>query len=260
MNTKHFARKRFGQHFLHDKNVLHNIVKAIHPLKDQALVEIGPGLGALTETVLPETNHLYLIEIDRDLAQKIKEAYPANSITLYEKDALEFDFATILEKVQKPLRIFGNLPYNISTPLLFHLLKYAENIEDMHFMLQKEVVERMAAAPSTSDYGRLSVMVQYACEVQALFDVPPGAFSPPPKVMSSVVRLLPYHGNQPHTQALDFEKFSLIVKTAFQSRRKTLRNGLSTILTDDDFQKANIDSKRRPETLSIEEFVRLSNL
>jgi 16S rRNA (adenine1518-N6/adenine1519-N6)-dimethyltransferase len=260
MNNKHIPRKRFGQHFLHDKNVLHNIVEAIHPLMDQPLVEIGPGLGALTETVLPATNHLYLIEIDRDLAQRIRETYSSSRITLYEEDALKFDFAQILNQVKKPLRIFGNLPYNISTPLLFHLLKYAEQIEDMHFMLQKEVVDRMVAEPGTADYGRLSVMVQYACQAQNLFDVPPGAFSPPPKVMSSVVRLLPYHGNQPHTQALDFEKFSLIVKTAFQSRRKTLRNGLLTILSDEDFQKANIDSKRRPETLSVEEFVRLSNL
>ncbi len=259
MSEHHFPRKRFGQHFLHDTAVLNNIAHALHPAPEETIVEIGPGLGALTNVVLPLVDHLYLIEIDRDLAQKMVEMHK-EKITLYQQDALQFDFQTLFAKENKPLRIFGNLPYNISTPLLFHLLRYSHCIRDMLFMLQKEVVDRMVAAPSSPAYGRLSVMIQYACQTTALFDVPPSAFSPPPKVISSIIRLIPYQGNAPHPLATHYENFALVVRTAFQHRRKTLRNTLRELISPDMFAQTNIDAQRRPETLTVTEFVTLSNL
>jgi len=250
----HRPRKRFGQHFLHDSYVIDQIVKAISPKLHEHLVEIGPGQGALTFPVLKIAGHLDVIEIDRDLAQKLR--VHQDQLTIYEQDALDFDFSTLI-KMSEKLRVFGNLPYNISTPLIFHLLDFAPNISDMHFMLQKEVVDRMAAAADSEDYGRLSVMVQYHCRVESLFDVFPESFDPPPKVDSSIVRLIP-HDQLPYL-ANNYLHFSAIVKQAFSQRRKTLRNSLRRLLNADDWTALKIDPQLRPEQLTVEEFVKLSN-
>ncbi|MCL7791664.1 16S rRNA (adenine(1518)-N(6)/adenine(1519)-N(6))-dimethyltransferase RsmA, partial [Pasteurella multocida] len=207
MNSKkhlgHTARKRFGQNFLHDNNVIHGIVSAIYPQKDQFLVEIGPGLGALTEPVGELVDHLTVVELDRDLAERLRHhPFLHHKITVIETDAMQFDFgqlyrdANLAEKKQK-MRVFGNLPYNISTPLMFHLFKYHDCIQDMHFMLQKEVVKRLCAGPNSKAYGRLTIMAQYFCQVMPVLEVPPTAFKPAPKVDSAVVRLVP-HKVLPH--------------------------------------------------------------
>ena len=257
---KHIARKRFGQHFLIDPQVIGDIVRAIAPRREERLVEIGPGLGALTELLLPRLNHLHVIEIDRDIVARLQQRFdtaPGGPLTIHTGDALTFDFSVLARGEAGVLRIVGNLPYNISTPLLFHLATYAESIRDMHFMLQKEVVARMAAAPDTPDYGRLSVMLQYRFFVDPLFDVPPEAFAPAPKVDSTVVRLIP----RPTADltALNAEKLAEIVAAAFSQRRKMLRNTLSAYFSEADWARLKIAPMARAEMLSVDEYVHLAN-
>jgi 16S rRNA (adenine1518-N6/adenine1519-N6)-dimethyltransferase len=254
---QHQPRKRFGQNFLHDNHIIEKIVKVINPQAADHLVEIGPGLGALTQHLAQTNAQLDLIEIDRDLLAGLTNfaaQYP--NLKLHQADALKFDFQQ-LAKTKEHLRIVGNLPYNISTPLLFHLIKHIEMIKDMHFMLQKEVVERLAAQAGESAYGRLSVMVQYYCKVSYLFTVKPGAFYPAPKVDSAIVRLIP-HSTLPYV-AKNFDFFSQIVAQAFNQRRKTLHNSLKNLLTTEQIQASGIDPKVRPEQLGVAEFVELSN-
>lgn len=250
---EHRARKRFGQNFLTDPNTVRRIVDAIKPASDDNMVEIGPGLGAMTEPLLQRLDHLHVVEIDRDLIAKLHKRFDPQQLTVHEGDALAFDFSTL----PAPLRVVGNLPYNISTPLLFHLAAYADRIRDMVFMLQKEVVMRMVAEPATADYGRLSVMLQYRFRVGRLFDVPPGAFTPAPKVMSSIVRLvpLPPEALAAHDEAL-LEK---IVAAAFGQRRKTLRNTLRDFMNEADFDALGMDAGLRGERLTVADFVRIAN-
>ena len=239
-------RKRFGQHFLHDPAVLQRIVEAIAPARGDAIVEIGPGEGALTRPLLARVDRLSAIEIDRDLGAKLRAEFSSAELSLVEADALEVDFSLF----PSGMRIVGNLPYNISTPLLFHLARYAERVRDMHFMLQREVVERMVAKPSTPDYGRLSVMLQVRFAMKKLFNVSPGAFRPPPKVESAVVLLLPL----PDVSIP--ENFPDIVRKAFSARRKTLRNALG--LSPADFDELKLDPKLRPENLSPADYRRIA--
>ena len=250
----HQARKRFGQNFLIDGNIIRKIVSAIAPKPGQTLVEIGPGLGALTDPLLEEAGHLHVVEIDRDLIARLRERYSPAQLTIAEGDALKFDFGSL----PGPLRVVGNLPYNISTPLLFHLADFAEQVTDMTFMLQKEVVQRMVAAPDTADFGRLSVMLQYRFNMAKLFDVPPGAFRPAPKVTSAIVWLQP----KPREACLcrDDELFAKIVTAAFGQRRKTLRNTLRDWVSQAQFDAAGIDPGVRGETLSVDDYVRLVNI
>lgn len=255
----HQARKRFGQNFLHDQAVIARILRAIHPRPGETLVEIGPGLGALTESLLRGTGgQLHVVELDRDLIPVLRTKffnYP--ELRIHEADALRFDFASLKEE-GKPLRIVGNLPYNISTPLIFHLLGNASLIKDMHFMLQKEVVQRMAAVPGDPDYGRLGIMVQYHCRVTHLFDVGPGAFRPAPKVDSAIVRLEPHEALP--WPAQDAGLLERVVREAFNMRRKTLRNALSNLVDDDTWQASGLNPALRPEQLSLAEYVSLSNV
>ncbi len=246
-------RKRFGQNFLTDNQVIQSLVQAIHPQTGDQLVEIGPGLGALTFALLPHVPHLTVVELDRDLAKALCEKKEAK-LTVHACDALQFDFARIAP-AQK-IRVVGNLPYNVSTPLLFHLLSFAEHIQDMHFMLQKEVVDRLVAAPGSQDYGRLSVMIQYACQAKSLLTISPTAFYPVPKVQSAFVRLTPYTTLPYPAQDLSF--FSQVVKQAFSQRRKTLRNSLRGLCSLEDFKAADIDPTSRAEQLSVAAFVKLS--
>lgn len=253
----HVPRKRFGQHFLHDKHVIQRLVTVIAPDPKQHLVEIGPGLGALTLPILKVAGTLDVVELDRDVIPQLQtRCENQGKLIIHQADALKFDFAELI-KDSRPLRLIGNLPYNISTPLIFHLLEYAPNITDMHFMLQKEVVDRMVAKVGDEAYGRLSIMVQYHCETISLFDVPPTAFHPPPKVNSSIVRLIPYK-TLPHP-AKDYEHFAYLVKQAFNQRRKTLRNSLKLCVSDDEWMRIDINSTLRPEQLSLADYVRLSN-
>jgi 16S rRNA (adenine1518-N6/adenine1519-N6)-dimethyltransferase len=252
----HKPRKRFGQNFLTDPNIIRRIVSAIAPKKGQRLLEIGPGQGAITRYLLQYEADLTAVELDRDLAAILRNMFAAETqFHLVEGDALALDIAAIASP-DKPVRIVGNLPYNISTPLLFHLLKTQSCIVDMHFMLQKEVVDRLAAAPGSKDYGRLTVMVQYHCDVVPVFDVPPGAFYPPPKVMSAIVRLQP---RPPKTMADNLETLSQVVNAAFQQRRKTLRNTLKLLMPESVIVAAGIDPSARAETLSVSQFVGLAN-
>jgi 16S rRNA (adenine1518-N6/adenine1519-N6)-dimethyltransferase len=241
-------RKRFGQHFLHDPGVLKRIVEAIGPSAGDAIVEIGPGEGALTRPLLERVGHLTAIEIDRDLGARLSQEFPPHRLSVVSADVLEFDFSTL----PSGLRIVGNLPYNISTPILFHLAKYAGRVRDMHFMLQLEVVRRMVAKHSTPDYGRLTVMLQTRFRMQKLFNVAPGAFRPPPKVESAVVRLIPVAEAPDWDQAL-LEK---IVREAFSARRKTLRNALP--LAQADYEALGLDPKLRPENLSPADYLRIA--
>ena len=251
-------RKRFGQHFLRDKSVIQKIVSAIAASPGDHLVEIGPGQGALTQVLLRASGcKLDVIEIDRDLVAPLRVLAVCHpELTVHQADALTFDFAC-LAGGGLPLRLAGNLPYNISTPLIFHLLTFAGSIQDMHFMLQKEVVDRLAAMPCTKDYGRLSVMVQYHCRVDALFDVAPEAFDPPPRVDSGVVCLVPFQ--QKPFVADSFRHFSELVKTAFSQRRKTLRNSLRNMMDVSGSVDYPLDMQLRPEQVSVAEFVELSN-
>lgn len=250
---KHIPRKRFGQNFLVDRSVIARIVDAIDPKPTDNLVEIGPGLGALTMPLLERVTRLQVVELDRDLAAGLRASYPPERLIVCEGDALRFDFSALAA----PLRIVGNLPYNISTPLLFHMVTYAERFADLHFMLQREVVERMVAAPSTPEYGRLSVMLQYRFRMQNLLSVPSSAFRPVPKVASAVVRLLPLL--LPDVAARDESLFAMTVTRAFSHRRKTLRNALLGLATEADLHAVGVDPGLRAENLSVAEFVAISN-
>lgn len=249
---KHTARKRFGQNFLHDQQVINRIISRFHPENGQFIVEIGPGLGALTWPLLEQVDSLHAIELDRDLVARL-ESDPRTSghLHIHQLDALKFDFSTLVSPPDK-LRIIGNLPYNISTPLLFHLLEFAPLVEDMMFMLQKEVVQRITAGPGGKNYGRLSVMLQSQCRVEKILDVKPGSFSPPPKVDSAVVQLTPY--TLPVVDIPDRESFARIVKATFAQRRKTLRNNLKGLLNESEITAAGVDPSARAETLSLEDF------
>ncbi|TXI74818.1 MAG: 16S rRNA (adenine(1518)-N(6)/adenine(1519)-N(6))-dimethyltransferase RsmA [Dechloromonas sp.] len=251
--TSHVARKRFGQNFLVDRGIVDAIVGAVRPQAGDQVVEIGPGLGALTEPLLAQVDHLHVVEIDRDLIARLKKKHPPERLSVHEGDALAFDFATIGER----LKIVGNLPYNISTPLLFHLADYANCVVDMHFMLQKEVVERMVAEPGDADFGRLSVMLQYRFWMEWLIDVPPESFDPPPKVDSAVVRLIPKPASE--LQARNPDKLASVVLAAFAQRRKMLRNTLKGILDDAGFVALGINPTLRPEDVPVEDYVRIAN-
>ena len=252
--ARHRARKRFGQHFLTDPGVIDAIIRAISPHSDDVIVEIGPGQGAITEPLARSGCRLHLVELDRDLVTGLRSRYgDRDNVTVHEADALDFDFATLGDR----LRVVGNLPYNISTPLLFHLLQYREQILDMHFMLQKEVVERMAAAPGSKAYGRLGIMLGCHLSIEPLFDVLPASFDPPPEVVSAVVRLDPL---PPGTIDIrDEVHLSTLVATAFMQRRKTLRNALRNEADAADFEVAGIDPGLRPERIAIHQYIALSN-
>jgi 16S rRNA (adenine1518-N6/adenine1519-N6)-dimethyltransferase len=246
----HRPRKRFGQHFLHDAGVVARLIAAIAPGPDDCLVEIGPGEGALSGPLLERVRRLEVIEIDRDLAARLRDAYAEDRLVVHEADALSFDFAQLRGK----LRIVGNLPYNISTPLLFYLARFVDRVRDMHFMLQREVVDRMVARPSTSDFGRLSVMLQTRFRLEKLFRVPAGAFRPPPKVESAVVRLTPLERGA--RAAVDDAALSRLVARAFSARRKKLRNALP--LDAAGFAALALDPNLRPENLTPEDYVRVA--
>jgi 16S rRNA (adenine1518-N6/adenine1519-N6)-dimethyltransferase len=250
---RHIARKRFGQNFLVDRNYIDRIVAAIDPKPGDNLVEIGPGLGALTRPLLERVGRLTVIEIDRDLAARLASGFDAQRLVLHNTDALNFDFASL----GRDLRIVGNLPYNISSPLLFHLAQYESILRDTTVMLQKEVVQRMVAAPSTPEYGRLSVMLQVRFSIERLFVLPPGAFRPAPKVESAVARLVPLREARPFIA--DEALFARVVAAAFGQRRKTLRNALKTLASEDQIERAGIAPGARGETLPVVDFVRLAN-
>ncbi|KXI28588.1 16S rRNA (adenine(1518)-N(6)/adenine(1519)-N(6))-dimethyltransferase RsmA [Paraglaciecola hydrolytica] len=253
----HTARKRFGQNFLHDMFVIDQIVSAIHPQNGEHLVEIGPGLGALTEPVCEQIEALTVVELDRDLAARLRtHPFMASKLTIIETDALKFDFSSLL-KADIPLRIFGNLPYNISTPLMFHLFSFATQVKDMHFMLQKEVVNRLAAVPGNKNYGRLSVMAQYHCQVIPVLHVPPEAFNPPPKVDSAVVRLIP-HAVRP-VSVLSEDSLHKVCAQAFNQRRKTIRNSLRDSLNEQQIIALGINPDLRAENLSLQQFAQLAD-
>lgn len=255
MQVKHVARKRFGQNFLHDQEVINRIIASISPRESDLLVEIGPGQAALTRPLLESGAELHLIELDRDLVSRLQDQFSDQSnITIHAGDALNADLPEITG--HRPFRLVGNLPYNISTPLIFHVLQWHEQVVDMHFMLQKEVVDRMAASPGSKAYGRLSVMTQFRCNVTPLFDVPPESFSPAPKVFSSIVRLQPL--KQPPADAGSFENLSKVVSAAFSMRRKTLRNSLKKLFTSDQIIATGIDPGQRAEQLSLPQFATLA--
>ena len=255
--TAHQARKRFGQNFLHDQQVIDRIISKIGPTSDDHLLEIGPGQGALTKQLAESGARLDCVELDRDLAEHLKYQYrDYDNVHIHQHDILKFDLND-LEPSGKRLRIIGNLPYNISTPVLFYLLKYYEKIEDMSFMLQLEVVERMSANVGDKNYGRLSLMLQYFCKAQKLFDVSPQAFTPVPKVNSAIVRLTP-HKVLP-VAAKDPDCLKVVVRTAFNQRRKTLRNSLKTLISDSELSDLEIDLTLRPEKLSLTDYVKISD-
>ena len=247
------VRKRFGQHFLTDRHYIARIVSAVAAEGDDVMVEIGPGAGAITEPLLGKLNHLHAVEIDRDLAAALRARFPDDKLTLYEADVLAFDFSVLGPR----FRAVGNLPYNISTPFLFHLAAFADQLVDGTFMLQKEVVDRMVAAPDSAAYGRLSVMLQYRFQMKRMFDVPPGAFTPPPKVDSAIVRMVPLPANR--LRAVSEERFANFVSAGFGQRRKTLGNTLKPYLPAVAISALGIDPKRRAETLSVAEFIALSD-
>ena len=256
MSFRHRARKRFGQNFLVDGNIIARMIRAIAPEPGQQLVEIGPGLGALTLPLLQAVGRLQAVELDRDLvAELARRCQGAGELVIHQGDALRFDFASLRENEQ-PLRIVGNLPYNISTPLIFHLLDYADIIADMHFTLQKEVVDRLAARVGDDAYGRLSVMVQYHFRVERLFNIAPGAFRPVPQVDSAFVRLIP-HRSKP-IEVNDVAVFSRLVAQAFSQRRKTLRNTLKGLLDEEQIRAAGVDPALRPEQVDLAGFAALA--
>ena len=249
----HVARKRFGQNFLVDRAIIGAIVSAIDPRRGDTVVEIGPGLGAITEPLLARLDHLHVVEIDRDLIARLRKQHARERMTIHEGDALAFDFA----RIGADLRLVGNLPYNISTPLLFHLAEYAGSVRDMHFMLQREVVERMVAVPGDSDFSRISVMLQYRFHIERLIDVPPESFDPPPRVHSAVVRLIPRDVCE--LDAKDPGKLSMVVQAAFSQRRKMLRNTLKGILADGGFAELGIVPTQRAEDIPVADYVRIAN-
>ena len=252
---KHIPRKRFGQNFLKDQSVLDNIISAIAPAAPDVMLEIGPGMGALTEKLLPCLSRLDVIELDRDLVVYLHNKFPPEKLLIHQGDALAFDISSLKEHNRGKIRVVGNLPYNISTPLLFHLMKFAEFIEDQHFMLQREVVERMVAEPGNRAYGRLSVMLQWRYHMDMLFIVPPDAFEPPPKVDSAIVRMIP----KENPEKCSFAALEKTVTQAFSQRRKMLRNNLAPFFTEAELAELGIDPTKRPEELSIEQFVTLAN-
>ena len=253
----HKAKKKFGQNFLVDERIIADIISAIRPEPDDNMVEIGPGLGALTRPLLKRVNRLHVVEIDRDIIARLQHDYPQDDpqrrLIIHAGDALEFDFAAL----PAPLRIVGNMPYNISSPLLFHFAAYAGRISDMHFMLQNEVVERMVAEPSTPEYGRLSVMLQYRFDMEKLLDVPPESFRPAPKVDSAIVRMIPLPAAE--IMVRNEKLFAGIVSAAFGQRRKTLRNTLRGYLNEEDFAQLGIDPQLRAENLSVTAFASVAN-
>lgn len=261
MNKKshlgHQAKKRFGQNFLNNEAIISDIVDAINPEPGENLVEIGPGLGALTEPVIERAGNLAVVELDRDLAHRLRHhPFLAPKLTIYEEDALKFDFSQLI-KNDKPLRIFGNLPYNISTPLIFHLLTFKDTVKDMHFMLQKEVVARMAAGPNCKAYGRLSIMTQYQCSVVPVMEIGPEAFTPAPKVDSAIVRLIPHRDIK--NPVKDINSLNTVCLAAFNQRRKTIRNSFKKLLTEAQLLAMNIDPSLRPENLDINCFIKIAN-
>ena len=256
--AQHVARKRFGQNFLIDRQVISDIIAALALERGDCVVEIGPGLGALTDPLLHGLDHLHVIEIDRDIVARLKQRYAIHlpgRLTIHEGDALIFDFAAL--GAGSRLRIVGNLPYNISTLLLFHLADFADRVTDMHFMLQKEVVERMVAVPGTADFGRLSVMLQYRFVMDSLLAVPPESFAPAPKVDSAVVRLIPRPPEE--LAARDETRFAALVSAAVAQRRKMLRNNLKGILDDAGFDRLGIAPTSRAEELSVADYIRIAN-
>ena len=253
MSQPHRPRKRFSQNFLVDRTIIAEIVAAVSPQRDDTIAEIGPGLGALTRPLAAAVRKLHVIEIDRDIVARLRGEFSPEHVVIHAGDALEFDFAAL----GAGLRVVGNLPYHISTPLLFHLADNATGLRDIHVMLQKEVVERMVAPASSSDYGRLSVMLQYRFEMEKLIEVPPEAFRPPPNVDSAVVRMVPLPANA--LRARDERMLAETVAAAFSQRRKTLRNTLGRIVPPEELDALGIDSQRRPQTLSVEEFVTIAD-
>ncbi|MGO3743212.1 16S rRNA (adenine(1518)-N(6)/adenine(1519)-N(6))-dimethyltransferase RsmA [Kerstersia sp.] len=249
----HQARKRFGQHFLSDLAVVDEIVRAIAPERNDLMVEIGPGLSALTRPLLERLDHLHAVEIDRDLAGRLRRQYPADKLTVHEADALTVDFSTFGQGV----RIVGNLPYNISSPLLFHLMAVADQVRDQHFMLQREVIDRMVAKPGSADYGRLSVMLQSRYRMINLFDVPPEAFDPPPRVMSAIVRMRPLPADRPQPQSE--AAFSTVVARAFSQRRKMLRRVLADWAEDIPWEALGIEPTDRAESVTVAQYIGLSD-
>ena len=253
---KHVARKRFGQNFLTDNHVLSDIIDAIGPRRGQAMVEIGPGLAAMTALLLKQLDHMHVVELDRDLVARLEKAYPREHLTVHSGDALKFDFGSIPVPEGQKLRVVGNLPYNISSPLLFHLAEFAHLVEDQHFMLQKEVVERMVAEPGTKAYCRLSVMLQWRYDMAMLFIVPPTAFDPPPQVDSAIVRMVPTRRQLP----CDAKRLEAVVAKAFSQRRKVIRNCVAGMFTEAQLVEAGIDPGLRPEAVTLEQYVALANL
>lgn len=250
----HHARKRFGQNFLHDRHWIDRIVRSIDARPGEAIVEIGPGQAALTREIVAVAGHETAVEIDRDLAAFLRTQFSESELSLIEADALKLDWTTVLPG--RPLRIIGNLPYNISSPLLFKLCEVADRVIDQHFMLQKEVVDRMVATPGSKTYGRLSVMLQYRYTMHKLFDVPPGAFVPPPKVTSSIVRMRPKKVED--LPSVNIDTLGQVVTAAFGQRRKTLRNALSALFTAEELEALRVRPDARAETLPVETFVRLA--
>ena len=250
---RHIPRRRFGQNFLVDPHYVARILEAVNPKPGDHIVEIGPGLAAITAGLIERAQRLTAIEIDRDLARELRATYSSQHLTLHEADALQFDFA----KLREPLRVVGNLPYNISSPLLFHLAKFADRLQDVHVMLQREVVARMTAQPATPDYGRLTVTLQANFQMTRLFVIPPGAFRPAPKVDSAFVRLVPLGAAKP--AIVDEPLFARLVMAAFGQRRKTLRNALAPICDEKALRAAAIDPGARGETLGVADYVRLAN-
>lgn len=256
----HTPKKRFGQNFLKDNYTVQNILDHLHLTPTDVVVEIGPGLGALTVPLHDNLNHLTVIEIDRDLAKKLSLAFlKSPKLTIHTQDALKFDFSKLHQELgaHKKLRIIGNLPYNISTPLLFHLYSFSDLIDDMHFMVQKEVANRLTASPNQKAYGKLGILSQYHCRIEHLFDVPPEAFFPKPAVDSAFIRLTPH--SLLSICAHNFPLLEEVLRTAFNQRRKTLRNALKSLLSPEEFTQLTIDPNLRPEALSLDEFVRISN-
>ena len=261
----HTARKRFGQNFLVSPGVVRKIVDAVAPRTGDTLVEIGPGLGALTDPLLERIDHMHVVEIDRDLIARLRDRYTMERLSIHEGDALEFDFGALAESGR--FKIVGNLPYNISSPLLFHLARYAPMVYDMHFMLQREVVDRMVAAPGSSEFGRLSVMLQYRFHMERLFIVPPASFNPAPKVDSAVVRLIPVDFSRVGAgidvasgqTAVDETRFAEVVAMAFSQRRKMLRNTLKPLLNEARLIELGIEPTARAEDLAVADYVRIAN-
>ncbi len=257
---KHIAKKRFGKYFLSDLQVLYEIIRAFAAQQHDLMVEIGPGLAAMTRLLLEDLAHLHVVELDRDLVARLQKQFDPKRLTIHAGDALAFDFASLLpaqeQAAGQKLRIVGNLPYNISTPLLFHLTQYAPQVQDQHFMLQKEVVERMVAEPGSKAYGRLSVMLQWRYAMELLFVVPPAAFDPPPQVDSAIVRMIPLAA----PLACDQARLEAIVTQAFSQRRKVIRNCLAPLFNESQLEQAGIDPGLRPEAVALEQYVALARL